>query len=280
MSLPYPSITCAKSYTAREKVATAFKKYYDAKGYDSASPWVQYSTKVSEKYGISDTDKARIDVSNSHAILANTTPTAFWTIYHIFSDASVVDEVRAAVMPFLTTKLKNGSVAYDIDISQIRDVPILKSVLSEAMRHYASGTGTRIVVEDTMLDNRYLLKKDSFVFLPNRSYHFSSSAWGSTVEGFDARRFMKSKTPRGSFRAFGGGANLCPGRFFAMSEILAMAAMLALRYDIKPVAGTWVHPGVDDSNMTLIVHPPKEKVLVEVVPREGWNGGEWSFTVR
>lgn len=279
MSLPFPSITCARSYAAREKLVAAFEKYYAARGCDTASHWVQGATRVSDSYGISDKDKSRLDISNSHAILANTIPTAIWTIYHIFSDATIVDEIRAAMMPFLTINENNGIVTYNIDISQIRNVPILRSVFSEALRHYANGTGTRIVVEDTMLDSRYLLKKDSFVFMPNRSYHFNASVWGSTVDEFDARRFVKSRAPNGSFRAFGGGVNLCPGRFFATTEILAMSAMLALRYDIKAVAGTWVHPGVDDSNVTQIVQPPKGKTLVEVTPRKGWLDGEWAFRI-
>ena len=240
---------------------------------------MQGANQISDSYGISSKDKARLDVSNSHAILSNTTPAAFWTVYHIFSDTAVTAEVRAAIMPFLTTGDNNGTTTYEIDIQRIRDIPILRSILHEALRHYASGTGTRIVVEDTILDNRYLLKKDSFVFLPNRSYHFNGSVWGLTVNEFNAWRFAESKTPSGSFRAFGGGANLCPGRFFAMNTILAMSAMLALRYDINPVAGTWIHPGVDDSNMTLIVQPPKKKTFVEIVPRQGWIGGEWAFKV-
>ena len=279
MSLPLPWITCAKSYAAREKLVTAFEKYYVARGYDTASHWVQGATKVSNRYGISDKDKSRLDISNSHAIISNTVPSAIWTIYHIFSDATIVDEIRAAMMPYLTITKNDGVVIYDIDLSQIRDVPILRSVLHEALRHYANGTGTRIVVEDTMLDNRYLLKKDTFVFMPNQSYHFDASAWGPTVDDFDARRFMNNRTPSGSFRAFGGGANLCPGRFFAMNTILAMSAMLALQYDMKPVAETWIHPGVDDSNMTLLVHPPKGKTLVNVMPREGWADGKWAFRV-
>ena len=133
------------------------------------------------------------------------------------------------------------------------------------------------MVEDTMLDDRYLLKKDSFVFLSNRCYHSNPAVWGPTVDDFDARRFISFKPPSGSFRPFGGGANLCPGRFFAMNGILAMSAMLALRYDLKAVPAAWVHPGVDDSNMTLLVQPSKAKTLVTVAPREGWVGGEWAF---
>jgi cytochrome P450 len=200
-------------------------------------------------------------------------------VYHVFADPEVLAEVRTAMIPLLTTTEKNGIKHHEVDISQIRELPILKSILHEALRHYASGTGTRVVVEDIILDNKYLLKKDTFVFMPNRSFHFNHSVWGEAVDEFDAHRFMKTKGYRGAFRAFGGGANLCPGRLFAMNSILAMCAMLAIRYDIKPVGRFWMHPGTDDSNMTLNVHPPKEKVEVEIVPRRGWTGAEWSFKV-
>ena len=279
MSLPFPRLTCGRSYKARENVSAAFEKYYSSRGCDSGSEWVQGATKVSDSYGISDRDKARLDISNSHAVLANTIPAGFWTVYHIFSDARILNEVRSALMPLLTIESENGAVAYTIDVKEVREVPILESVFYEVLRHYANGTGTRIVVEDTMLDDRYLLKKGSFVFMPNRSYHFNPAIWGPTVDDFDAHRFIDLKTPRGAFRPFGGGANLCPGRFFAMNGILAMSAMLALRYDVKPLTGHWLHPGVDDTNMTLLVHPPKAKTELTAVARAGWKDGQWAFKI-
>ncbi|KAL8638586.1 MAG: hypothetical protein Q9228_004276 [Teloschistes exilis] len=278
LSLPFPAITCAKSYAAREKVSAAFVDYYNSRGCDLASSWVQGAFKVSDGYQISNEDKARLDISNSHAILANTLPTAFWTVYHIFADATVLEEVRTAVMPLVTTKTTNGVVTHQFDFGRIRDVPILRSVMHEALRHYANGTGTRILMEDTLLNGRYLLKKNSFVFMPNRSYHFDASVWGPTVDAFDAQRFVNFKPPSASFRAFGGGVNTCPGRFFAMNEILAISALLVLRVDIKPVVEAWAHPGIDDSNMTLAVQPPKLKTLVNFSPRSGWTDGEWRFT--
>ncbi|PQE15686.1 cytochrome p450 protein [Rutstroemia sp. NJR-2017a BBW] len=277
MSFPLPQITCSKGYKAREKLVSAFVKYYEDGGRAGASHIHESASKVRDAYEVSNVDRSRFDAVNGHAILANTTPTAFWTIYHVLSDPAILKEVRAAVEP-LVSKSKDGSLTYEIDISHIRDIPILKSVLHEALRHYAGGTGTRIVLEDTMLDGKYLLKKGSFIFMPNQAYHFDEESWGSDVDEFDAHRFMKPKPHLpGAFRGFGGGVNLCPGRFFAMNENLAMCAMLVMRYDIKPVGGTWRHPGVDRSNLSLLVNPPKDRVLVEIVPRKGWEGGSWSF---
>ena len=64
-----------------------------------------------------------------------------------------------------------------------------------------------------------------------------------------------------------------------MNEILSMCAMFALRYEIQPVEKGWVHPGTDNSNMSLIVHPPKRKVEVEIVASKGWGGVKWAFKI-
>jgi cytochrome P450 len=262
----------------------AFEKYHTSNGVERAAPYIKESGKMASQHGLTIQDKARLDAVGGHAILANTIPTAFWTLYHILSDPAVLEEVQEAVTPLVSSaEMEDGSWKHEIDISKIRDVPILKSVLYEALRHYGSGTGARIVVEDTMLDDRYMLKKGAFIFMPNRLYHFNREAWGDDVDAFDAHRFTgKRQHHPGAFRGFGGGANLCPGRFFAMNEILACCAMLVLRFDVRPsrtggAGERWTHPGVDGSNMSLIVNPPKGQVYVDVVERAGWRPGTWSF---
>ncbi|ESZ91024.1 hypothetical protein SBOR_8595 [Sclerotinia borealis F-4128] len=169
ISFPLPRFTCAKAYKARENIVAGFEKFYAEDGPATAFHMVQASSEVSDAHGLSINDKSRLDTCNGHAILANTTPTAFWTIYHVLSDEKVLEEVRAAVLSLVTVEQNNGKITRKINIAQIRDIPIMRSVLHEVLRHYNYGTGTRTVLEDTILDNQYLLKKDSFVFMPNRS---------------------------------------------------------------------------------------------------------------
>ncbi|KAF4628996.1 hypothetical protein G7Y89_g9155 [Cudoniella acicularis] len=214
MSLPFPRITAKKAYFCRERIVTAFKKYYDTNGQDTASHYTQEQSKIHSAYGFSNQDKARLDTANSHAFLANTTPTAFWTIYHIISDPRILQDVRDAILPLVTVKSINGVKSFEMNVTHITEIPVLRSVLHECLRHYGNGAGARVVTEDTLLENKYLLKKNSFVFMPNRSYHFDPTSWGPTVNEFDSYRFTRSKAPSGAFRGFGGGVNLCPGRFF------------------------------------------------------------------
>jgi cytochrome P450 len=124
--------------------------------------------------------------------------------------------------------------AHTIDLKRMKDIPILFSVLQESLRHRSSGAGARLVLEDTLVDDNYLLKKDSFLMILNHELHFSAQAWGSTAQKFSGERFSPTskKIPPGAFRGFGGGVNLCPGRFFAITEIMVLVAMLVMRYDI------------------------------------------------
>ncbi|KAM0129467.1 hypothetical protein ACHAO1_008481 [Botrytis cinerea] len=279
MFFPWPQYTCAKAYSAREKVIDAFTKYYAIKGEEFACHWVRGATEISRRYNISDRDKASMDVANTHGILANTAPTAFWMLFHIFSDNTVLKEVRSVVLSLVAqTKTSSGITSYELKLHEICDAPILQSILHECLRLYANGSSTRIIAEDT-IQAGYLLKKGSLLFMPNSVFHRDPRLWGPNVRQFDARRFINTKQSRSAFMGFGVGQSLCPGRFLAQNQILFMCVMMAMRFDMKPKTGTWVHPGTDDSDATRNVHPPKQKVTVDIFPRDGWNDGIWKVEV-
>lgn len=60
------------------------------------------------------------------------------------------------------------------------------------------------------------------------------------------------------------------------TEIMSLAAMLAVRYDMTPLSGQWVQPETDWSNMVEAVSPPKQDVQMDLMAREGYEGGSWS----
>lgn len=97
---------------------------------------------------------------------------------------------------------------------------------------------------------------------------------------FDAQRFIKSgsnKIHPGAFRGFGGGVNLCPGKALATTEVVALLAMLAMRYEMKPTSGQWTDPQQDISNMSLAISLPQIKIIVEMLPRQGMRWSSWAF---
>ncbi|KAK8029571.1 cytochrome P450 [Apiospora rasikravindrae] len=142
--------------------------------------------------------------------------------------------------------------------------------MKEAFRVHSVGMSARAVVEDHLLDGKYLLKEGSTVLIPSTMQHSLPTAWGQDVDEFHAERFIKqtNKTKHDpvAFRAFGGGATLCPGRHFASTEILAFASIVFLRFDIKPVTGSWSTETYKETNAAFRV--PNRDIEVELILRD------------
>ncbi len=78
---------------------------------------------------------------------------------------------------------------------------------------------------------------------PVRPHHWDADIWGPDVEEFVPDRFIRESTNgliKGDAkltRPFGGGASLCPGRFFASNEIISFVGAILLKYDIRLEVG-------------------------------------------
>ena len=275
-----PSLIARKAYLGRKKMFEAFENYAAAGGLKQASNMTKGKYEIAENHGVSQKDTARLEGTQGMTILANTVPSAFWILYHVLSKNDVLKSVRHRAEELMAIETRKGTPTRVININKLREDPVLSSVAQEALRHQAFGSPTRMVMEDTMLDDRYFLKKGTTIMMPNEAIHLDASIWGNP-EDFDPKRFIakgSEKVPKGAFRTFGGGANYCPGRLFAMTEMLLMVVMVALRYDVFPVdRGEWQIPPLDGANMSAIVTPPKGKVPVWVSRRKGSEDQAWAF---
>lgn len=141
----------------------------------------------------------------------------------------------------------------------------------------------RVVSEDCMLDNRYLLKKGGLVMMSARAQHSNPAVWGDDVGEFYHRRFVKQGNGTGgkrpnpvAFRGFGGDTTLCPGRHFATSEIVLLTTLLLLRFEVRPKdGGPWVTPSTAKSSQAEAVEQPDEDIEVEIAPRHEASGKTW-----
>lgn len=217
-------------------------------------------------YAISSDDTARFEAVQGVTTLSNTIPSGFWTLFYVLSQGEVLRNVRAEAEKRLTVETIDGKIVRTLDVSNIRESILLTSIFQEALRHQALGTGSRMVTEDTMLNNQFLLKKGAFLIMPNEPVHFNEQVWGSNFKAFDAQRFEStgSKVPSGALQAFGGGMNLCPGRYFAMTEVLCMVFLCTLKYDFVPLSGKWENPKPDHNVTSSIVLPPQNKLIVQI----------------
>lgn len=143
-----------------------------------------------------------------------------------------------------------------------------------------------------LLDDKYLLKQGSAVQTPMAVLHKSPAAWGEDAAAFRPRRFLKAinvnaygtenelKQTPAAFRPFGGGASLCPGQHVATMEMMALVAMLVLRFEVEGAGeGALVVPGSTQKILATNIFPPDKDKRVRVRRRRGLEDIPWGFAM-
>lgn len=265
----WPRIFAKESFQAREYMGKVWERYFEEGAYKEGSKLIQCRVQINDAFQIPLNQTAKIEVGGSLAILANTFPSTFWMVYHIFSDPVVLEDIRTEL--FAHVKEVDGVCI--IDLADVKgSCPILLSTFKEMFRYNGIGVSARIAMEEHMLDNKYLIKKGSTLLIPSRVQHTTPSVWGEKVDEFSHKRFMrqpgiKQPTPI-AFRGFGGGTTLCPGRHFVSTEVLMFSALMALRFDIRPVGGKWLRPTTEKSPLIAAIPIPDWDIDVEICPRD------------
>ena len=268
-----PRMTTAGGYRARENVTSAFCDYYQGGIPVGASNLIRERVTTGRKYGLTTETLARLDVGFAQAILLNTVPVSVWMLFYIFSSPSLLDEIRTEVSPLCTSG--------NIDPTNIRlACPVLNSTWHEVLRVFSYLPQGRTVLEDTMLDDRFLLTKGATVLIPSGIIHADTDTWGPDAAVFDPHRFMpdRKKAPPAAFRGFGGGSLMCPGRHFAATEVMVFVATMVAGFEVVPKNGeTWDIPEPDKFRPSLGVLKPIDGRDVRIERRKGCEAVTWSF---
>lgn len=284
-----PSVTARTAYNGRRICAEAFENYFRNRGQERGSELIKARWSTSHGYNIPLEDIARFEVLFSFAILVNTVPSSFWLLYNVFSRPTILSAVRDELKTILhTTTDEYGVPRHTVSISKLRsDCPLLEAALQETLRLASVALSLRQVLKDTVLNDQYLVKAGAVIQMPVGVPHADPNIWGSTVGDFDPSRFLKSNTKTSvdqrqqsaTYRPFGGGSTLCPGRHFASTEILAVAAMCFLRFDMEPVEGKWTTPVSNSDLVASAITKPKPDVEVYINTKKDFEGHKLAFDV-
>lgn len=283
-----PSITARKGYQARITFAKALDKYFEDGGPATGSDLIRARWEGNLKY-----DAAKysgvFEVGDLIALLVNATPTFFWMLLHIYSRPDVLTDLRteiSGVTNEATESTPTGvKVTRSIVVSRLKEhCPLLLSTYQETMRVQTHNSSSRWVLEDTVIAEQYLLKAGNIVQMPGYPVHIMPSIYGVDAKTFKADRFIKmdkgkekSRQHPASFRSFGGGATLCPGRHFATAELCAATAMFIMQFDMEPVKGPWRILDWEHGKVVSAVPPPAKDVKVRVSKRNGVEDVAWKF---
>lgn len=266
-----------KGYAARQKVFDAHIKYCHDMPQD-ASMLFRERWRVLRDAGISETDCIKQQATLPIGMLSNTVPTFYWTVWELFSREETLAQVRDELEQQAVVELGNGCFALDVAALKAQ-CPLLLSVFQETQRVRHIHAAIRKVMQDTLLDGKYLLKTGNYLQMPGNAIHSHEKIWGPTAAQFDPRRFVDVDKRRGGsdFLAWGAPPHLCPARQFAATEIVILVALLAMRVDLRPASGgTWdKDPALDFNDPITVLNPRKDAELI-VVPRPQW-AGKWTL---
>ena len=281
-----PRVAGLKGLAARDTVAESFTKYYENGHQNQASALAHNKWQAPADFGFDAAEIARIEVPFLIGVLNNTIPTIFWTVCQIFSEPEILSSLRSelagAIQISSVASTSHAIQELNINLGDLKKrCPLLLSIYHETLRKRASFSAARFVTDDTSITDgtsTYLLKAGSVVQIPVDVIHASETHWGPDAASNDPYRFLdlsrRKKHPL-AFRSFGGAPFICPGRQFATTEIMAILAMLIMRFEITPLSGRWSLPK-QKLSMFGSIPPPASDIEVQIRQREGWDGA-WGY---
>jgi cytochrome P450 len=287
--LNVPSWTLKDALKSHDYATAAFEDYFRSGFHRFSSTLTHARYAHSLAHQIPLRDIAKSEVGNGVALFANTAPTTFWLLFYIYSNPSILRDCRQeleSVVDISTSPLSNPGEGvrktFTLEMCKVKTTcPLLVSTLQETLRTISTSVSARLVMQDHLLDGKYLLKKGSVVMMPSPVQHLDPAIWGSDIHTFKHHRFTKSSRAQAAgFRGFGGGTTLCPGRHFASTEILAFVASMILQFDVRPTQWEgWKAPSVQKVAMWEATSAPDTDFEVEISKRERGGDGDWVFVL-
>ncbi|XP_049637722.1 5-beta-cholestane-3-alpha,7-alpha-diol 12-alpha-hydroxylase [Suncus etruscus] len=191
----------------------------------------------------------------------NTGPTSFWIILFLLKHPEAMQAVREEATQALREASLEGKQSFDMMINILGRTPVLDSVMEESLRLGSAPTLYRMVQEDYTLKTangqEYPLRQGDIVILfPYLSVHMDPEIHPEPYT-FKYDRFLN---PNGSRKTdfykggkkihhytlpWGAGISICPGRFFALSEMKLFILMMVVHFDLELVHPDAPVPPID-----------------------------------
>lgn len=188
----------------------------------------------------------------------------FWIFAYLCHSPRLLETIREETTPGIVDDVPN--VPYLTE-----KCPRLEAVFLEVLRLVMASSLMRHVTEPTMIGGK-VLEDGNNVIVPYRQLHFSEDVWGDDASKFNPDRFLTQKelVRNSSYRPFGGGQHLCPGRFVARHSVFAFVALTLSRYDVRlDQQASNDFPKADESKPGLGSLCPRkgDEVLLQLMPR-------------
>ncbi|KAK9778546.1 putative Cytochrome P450 [Seiridium cardinale] len=122
------------------------------------------------KFGVSTEDIAHFDLGICTALLVNTVPAVWWTLYHVFSEQAVVIELRQGIESVALRQSKSDpdhSTCTSVSIPDtIAAFPLLESLVKEVLRVHSNSMSARLLLKDTIIEESRSSVSSQNLFIP------------------------------------------------------------------------------------------------------------------
>ncbi|KAL8851305.1 MAG: hypothetical protein Q9221_003750 [Calogaya cf. arnoldii] len=260
----YPRIVSRRMHAARERLTAVIEQYFSVPAEDRGeqawfTPAMEHEMRT---VGISTHDIATMMTTIYWGINTNTRKASFWMLAYLIKDPQLLQQIRHETEP----AFKAGGLSVDY----LKDsCPILDGVWNETLRHSAFSASVRHITEDTIIGGK-TLRKGNRLMIPYRQLHFDKGVFGEDAHSFDPARFEKNpKLLRSaSWRPFGGGITMCPGRYVAKESVAIFIAIALRRFNFEFVEGQVFPHGAEGTPVLGIMSiQDGEDPLVKITPR-------------
>ncbi|KAH0627657.1 hypothetical protein JD844_003705 [Phrynosoma platyrhinos] len=230
---------------------------------DNINSWVVEQDQQMAKTGMTEEMRTQFLLLLLWASQANTGPATFWILLHLLKYPEAMKAVREEIDRVIKEtgqEVKPGSPFLSLSLDTIK-TPLLDSAIEETLRLKGSVFLFRTVIQDIdvkMGDGReYTLRKGDFLFLfPFIGLHMDPEIYPDpqmfkydrflNPDGTKKEFFKNGKQLKHHIMPFGGGPTMCPGRYFAVSEMKMFVILMLIYFDMELVNAEEDIPPTDE----------------------------------
>ncbi|XP_051989175.1 cytochrome P450 7A1-like [Xyrauchen texanus] len=218
--------------------------------------------------------KARTHVAILWASQANTLPATFWTLFYMIRCPAAMNAASMEVRRTFESsnqKVDPTNSRLVLTREQLDNMPILDSIIKEAMRLSSASLNVRVAKTDFLLhlDNKesYHIRKDDVIALYPPMLHFDPDIYENPLiykydryldenEQEKTNFYRNGRKLRYYYMPFGSGVTKCPGRFFAVHEMKQFLSLILSYFEMELLHSDVKEPPLDQSRAGLGILQP------------------------
>ncbi|KAM0802922.1 cytochrome P450 [Usnea florida] len=258
----FPRLFSEPMYAAKDRLISSLTAYFEAPLEEKTdASWVtQRLEREMRDSGFTNREMGTLMMLQYWGINTNTHKACFWMMCYMLFEPGLLELIRTET----AKAFYNGS----LDFHYLENsCPRLRGLWLEMLRLTVSSSSIRYVMKDTTIGGKGL-RSGNVLINSCRQLHFNEAIFGEDVSQFDSTRFFENPKLEfsSSWKPFGGGISLCPGRRIAKRAAYMFIALVLNRFEVK-LAFTQPFPKSEQTTPDLGVFMSSDDLVLTIRER-------------